>query len=428
MRNWLVTACVLAGCLRGSTDVAEPKVSARDAWKTYFVSGQYVQAAKIAWQNKLGPFLIGLSLRKVRKDVKFRVDHYYGDYSADNETLKERLRQAFRKEVEIACVYGPTKASATLAINDVRRARDLLNEDLLLNLLLDYDCPLDHAVRYDIITTAAKDGTLDDYALIQALKADLSLAERIAFSDLYVASNDCTWGFKAAARLAVTPHEIENLIHESSCEQEPIAPADWGISQSDARGYFFVAVGARKYNLALAFNEAAVGGADGTWYVVQEMFAQRDEYQTAALVTLRPELRDIIYGYAIDHGRARFVGMQTKEVIWEQRAYDALIAAGKYDDAAEVAEFGPSLTMRTEGVLKAFRAAAAAGDYVMARYLWKRYPKIVPTKEAERARLAWNKTHPKDKRFRGPRKLPKKPLDPDCVPSASGDWTIKRCQ
>ncbi len=428
MRNWLVTACVLAGCLRGSTDVAVPNVSARDVWRAYFVSGQYVQAAKAAWQGGLDSYLIGLALREVRKDAKFRVDHYYGDYSVDNETLKERIRQAFRKEVEIACVYGPTKASATLAIDDVRHARDLLNEDSLLYLLLDYDCPLDHVERYDIITTAAKDGALDDYTLIQALKSDLTLAEKIAFSDLYVASNDCTWGFKVATRLGVTSHEMENLIHESSCEQEPIAPTDWGISQSDARGYFFVAVGARKYNLALAFNEAAGGGVDGTWYVVQEMFAQRDEYQTAALVKLRPELRDVIYGYAIDHGRARFVGMQAQEVVWEQRAYDALIVAGKYDDAAEVAEYGPSLTMRTEGVLKAFRAAAAAGDYVMARYLWKRYPNIVPAEEAEKARLAWNKAHPKDKRFRGPRKLPRKPLDPDCVPTASDDWTIKRCQ
>ncbi len=427
MRNWLVTACFLAGCLRGSTDVAAPKPSASDAWRAYLVSGHYVQAAKVAWQHKLDPSFIGLALQEARKDAKYRVDHYYGDYSVDNETLKERIRQAFRKEVEIACVYGPTKDSAALAINDVQEAHALLTEDALLYLLLDYGCPLDHDARYAIIAKAAEDAALADYALTQALKSDWTLADKIAFSDLYVASGDCTWGFKVAARLGVTAHEMENLIHESACEQEPIAFAAWGFSQSAARGYFFAAVRARKYNLALAFNEAANGGTSGTWYVAQEMFAQRDEYRALSLMELWPELRDVLYAYAIDHGRARFVGMQTKEVVWEQRAYDALIAMGKYDDAAEVAEYGPSMTMRTEGVLKAFRAAAAAGDYVIARYLWKRYPKIVPADEAEKARVAWNKTHPKDKRFRGPRKLPKKPLDPDCVPEASGDWTIKRC-
>ncbi len=428
MRAWLISAVVLAGCLHGPAFPApSPHVDAMKAWHAAMQAKEYLNAAEAAAKGGLHPRLIGLPLELARQEAQASAQAYLdARWKNEGNALRERMVEAFRQEVAIACTYGPVKESAELAVNDVRSTSQNVFDDGLLNLLLENSCPLDHDLRYEIIMTAAASG-LDDLALKEALHApDWTDINALTFAIWYPMHGNCGRGFRIATLFALKPDAIEKLIAASDCEPGGYATAGWAFPRQDARGYFFAAVRQRKYRLALAFNRLAGGGDEEIAYLVQELFAHKDEYAAAErLVKANPELRDPIYAFALAHGRARYVGQRAKEISWEERAFEQLLRDGKYEDAAEVAEYGVSLTLRTEGVLRAFRAAAQAGNFPSAGYLGKRYSAIVPKDEVEAARDAWNAAHPDQ--WYGPRKLPRNlPKLPPC----SKDWDAeqKPCQ
>ena len=428
MRAWILAACVVAGCLYETalTTVSRDNVrnAALDAWKEYLIDGNYEMAAMTIRSESLDPMLSGLALRLARKQARkylrllSRGDGSYSD-------RRSHLLEAYRIEVAIACAYGPSPRSGFLAIKDVNAAFKQTHEDDLLFPLLEYGCPLSHVQRFEIIMTAAQDHK-DDYALRKALGANPNTDDKLEFIDWYLSMGNCSFGLKAAARLRPKMAYLAQLLRTSHCDSERFDSRDWNFSQSEFRMLFFETVRFRKYRLALEFNRRAGGGDDETRYLIEKMFEQHDEYDMEKLCVVRPELRNLIYAYALLHGRARFVGLQSKDIYWQEQAFWKLIGEGKFDDAAEIAEYGVSETLRTEGVLKAFRMALAAEDMIDARYLSRRYPHIVPKDEYEKAEKAWIKAHPEDTRFGHSRKLPRRKKGKVCK-SSPDEWTVQRC-
>lgn len=426
MRAWILTACVLAGCLHGSVPTtASRQGAALDAWKEYLVDGNYEMAAMTARNERLDPMLSGLALRFARNRAKKYLRHLY---RGDGSYFDRRFRfiESYRTVVAIACVYGPFPSSGHLAIKDVYAAFKRTREDDLLYSLLDYSCPLSHGQRIEIVMMAAQDRK-DDYALLKALESNPNASDKLAFVDLYLSSGRCGFGFKAAARLKPEMAYLVQLLRKSVCDSERFDSHDWIFSQSDLRGLFFGAVRFRKYHLAMEFNALAGGGDDEVRYLIKRMFERHDEYGIEPLCAMRPELRSRIYAYALMHGRARFVGLQSKDIYWQEQAFWKLLGEGRFDDAAEIAEYGVSETLRADGVLKAFRAALAAEDMMDARYLRNRYPRIVPKAEYENAEKAWIKAHPEDTRFGHSRKLPHRKKSKGCAASPTDDWAVRRC-
>ena len=439
MYAWLISAVVLAGCLRNpappNNPVSDPKAAAREVWKYYLQSGNYDKAAEAASQYHLGEMEIDIALHYARLDAKDKKVAFQNDQYAENsEVLKAAMMKAYQSEVIIACKYGRSKlSSAASAVKDIWEANSDLSGNNLLYLLLTYDCPLSHDQRYEIIV-AAVNNDLGDFALWYAVRSNWNVNDKIEFVKIFITTWQCSFGFKAALHLAVLPDDMDQLFRLSDCEREKLDSKGWSFPPEVLRRYFFSTVRLQKYNLALEFNQLADKAPDGIWYVIQEAFNKHHEYALIGLVVFRPELRDMIFTYAIAHGRARFVGMQTKEIIWQQRAFDKLIEEGRYDIAAEVAEMGVSLTLKTEGVLIAFKATMAAGNFEQGRFYFKaRYPKIITSDEYYKATEAWFKAHPGERRFmplpttKTNPKVSPKPHDPNCIPSAPGEWTVKRC-
>lgn len=432
MRLWLLVAFVLFGCLprpsplRAANPV--PRVSAQALWRSHLLNREYDKAAQVAFEEHLGSMEIGIALRFAHLDARKRRAAYSDErYGERADALREEMEKAYEQVVKIACLYGPSRRlSPPLAVKAVRAAYADVDDNVLLYRLLDYGCPLNHTTRLEVIHAAITDD-LDEYALAHALRSHLNPSDKIGIVNVYLLRGLCSFGFMAAARLSLDAKYLEPMLRTSSCEDEEFDSSGWSFSQADHRRLFFAAVKARKYHLAIEFNRLASGGESEIRYLVEEMVRRSDMYQAEPLFKLHPDLRDIVYAYALEHGRAHFVGLQTKEISWGERAFDKLLELRRYEDAAEVAEFGPSLTLRTSGILKAFRAAATAGDFIAARYLWNRYQHIVPQDEYERARAAWNRKHPRDRSFRGPRKLPKRQLDPKCASVAPDDWSVSSC-
>lgn len=428
MRAWILAACVLAGCLHVTAPATVPRDSARsaalDAWKEYLMDGNYEMAAMTARNAKLDPMLSGLALRLARKQAR---KHLRRIFNGEGSYFDRRtnLVEAYRIEVAIACTYSPSKTSGLLAVKDVGAAFERTREDDLLYPLLEYGCPLSHEHRFEIVMAAARDRK-DDFALRQAIEANLNVTDKLEFIDSYLSPGKCSFGFKAAAALKPEMAYLVQLLRSSSCDSDRFDSRDWNFSQSELRGLFFDAVRFRKYHLAMEFSLRSGGGDDETRYLIEKMFEQHDEYDMEKLCSVRPELRSPIYAYALLHGRARFVGLQSRDIYWQEQAFWKLIGEGKFDDAAEVAEYGVSETLRTEGILTAFQMALAAEDMIDARYLSKRYPLIVPGKEYEKAEKAWIKAHPEDTRFGHSRKIPRRKKGKVCD-SSSDEWAVRRC-
>ena len=430
MRAWMITACVLAGCFHGPVrlnDVkAQKRYAAHDEWKKRLLGGDYELAALAAWEAKLDPMLIGLAFDEARKAAQKSLHAFSEDQKTDREILEKNVVDAYRVEVAIACLYGPARATAEVAIEDVTEASEHITDTEPLYLLLDYDCPITRESRFEIITTAV-DEDKDAYALEMALSSNWNVLDKLEFVGYYLERSECSPGLKAASRLGWPITYVAQLLRKSDCEKETFDSKDWSFSQTELRTLFFEAVRFRKYHLAYEFNTLAKGGESGKQYLAQKLLEQKDEYQAEALFVLRPNLRPLVYGHALSLGRARFVGMQSKDIFWQERAYEKLLEEGKFEDAAEVAEYGISETLRSTGILRAFHAALAADDIIDARYLWKRYPKIVPEKEYKKAERAWMKAHPEDDRFSRSRRLPRKKKSAECAAAKPDEWTVTKC-
>ncbi len=430
----LISVVVLAGCLHNpasSSHMAQNiQVDAKEVWKSYLQKGDYGKAASIALQYNLGTFELDVALQYARLDAARKEHSYSSDrYTDGSQAVKASMMEAYKSEANIACVFEPSNTSSSaLVVKDIQNAYNDLSDNDLLYLLLDFDCPLSHDLRYEIITDAANEDNknLDEFALRHALSSNWSMTEKMEFIKIYMVAGKCSFGLKAASQLGIQPHEMDQLFHLSKCEAENLDSTEWLFPVEEMRQYFFSTIRLRQYNFALEFSRLIGGTQDYIWYLIERAFAKHDEYILANMVASRPELQSIIFTYALNHGRARFVGMQAKEIIWQQRAFRKLIEEHQYDVAAEIAEFGKSPTFKIEGILTAFKATMADGKFEHGRlYYRERYPKIITPEEYDKATDAWFKDHP------GQRRLPlvkkKKPTDPDCIPSAPGDWTVKKC-
>ena len=441
MRAWLISAFVLAGCLGNSAPPnnpaveRDPKAAVKKAWESYLKRGEYDKAAEIAFNNHLDPVHIDIALHYARLDAREKWGVYSNDKYAENSNeLKAAMMTAYEKEVNIACHYGPSKSlSPALAVKDIQEVNSDISENGLLYLLLSYDCPLSHELRYEIIALAAGSDN-DEFALWYALRSNFNSIDKMKFVKIYIDDAECSFGFKAALQLGVVPDDMDQLIRLSNCEKEKLDSKEWKFPSEMLRRYFSSAMRLRKYNLALELGRLSGEKQNSAWQVIQEAFNKHDEYALMVMIEPRPELRDMIFAYAIEHGRARMVGMQTKEIVWQQRAFDKLIEEGKYAEAAEVAEFGISETLKTSGILIAFKATMAKGNFEQGRQYFKvRYPKIITGDEYRKAADAWFEAHPGERRVPLPPEMEKKlktlskPRGPKCVPSKPGVWEVKRC-
>ncbi len=368
----------------------------------------------------------GIVFQSLRDRARLLLDGYYGNPDSFEKKLQD-IRFAYDAEVTMACTHGAPDSWSEAAVDDVRQASAALVEETLLFLLLDKGCALKADVRREAVAAAAHRSGIFEYVLQHAIASRWGADDKRWFISLYTMSYDCSHGFAAAAALHVSDTQLRWLIKESQCET-PVRTEGWAFPREKLRQGFLISAEERHYVLALAFGSVAETGDDDLTYLAGAIFARHDEYAVTALLVAHPALRDALYAYAIERGRARYVGLQAKEIYWEERAFRRLLEYGRYEDAAEVAEYGVSLTMRTEGILAAFRAAAAdGGDFLTARALWRRYRKIISVREFENARADWNLAHPQDTRFRPIRMAPKRAGGPGCGTSESGDWTVKRC-
>jgi len=77
--------------------------------------------------------------------------------------------------------------------------------------------------------------------------------------------------------------------------------------------------------------------------------------------------------YLWERGRFRFIANYALTYDWQRKAFDKLIELKRWEDAAEAAQYGSGEALKTEGILIAFRAAMAAGDFKSGRYFVARY-------------------------------------------------------
>ena len=230
MRAWLILAVVLAGCLPNPVSpksspsvVSDPKVAAREVWKSYMKKGEFDQAAEVAFNNHLDAMDIEIALRFARLDAAEKKNAYVDDKYTENSTaLKAAMMAAYQKEVVIACKHEPARSLYTdLVAKDIKKASEETGENSSLYLLLEFDCPINHYLRYEIIAAAAADNS-DDYALWQAERANLNSIEKMEFVKIYISKSECGFGFKSASQLGVKPDDMEQLFRLSDCEKEKI--------------------------------------------------------------------------------------------------------------------------------------------------------------------------------------------------------------
>lgn len=473
MRAWLVTVLMTVGCLHAQGPRAETKKDdpaalqaferllgdaetiddaaafakakglsrgavlgrAERAYWAFMKAHRYAPAAEIAWRFRADPKYVGMALDFARKDAMKRVALWQKGMGTPSVFgLRYQAEQALAAEAIIACRYSAVPEAARMAVDDAYLFRGLSLQDDVLFPLLDAGCPVGEPRRSAIIDAAVGTRRLDDYAIRHAAASNWNDARRSAFLWQFFSYHRCSAGFRAVAALRANPDDVVTLIENGDCEYETLVSDGWSLSAADAGRYFFAAVRKQKYNLALELLESAGFGEDGETYLFQE--ALRGGHGGKLVEVLRRHMthHDAFMAYAYGQDRYRFVANYALTYAWQKKAFDKLIELGKWEDAAEAAQYGFSDSLRTEGILIAFRAAMAAHDFKAGRYFVARYgpvkdkPGLVTQEMYEAEKDAW---YAKRQAEKAPAEEPapavkpkkkkkrKRPKPDDCPP---GDW------
>ena len=350
-------------------DVAGP---AERAYWSFMRAEIYPPAAEIAARFGFGKRAIALPLEAQRKDA----DKATGAYVVRKREAdgREKLYAAIWEltlEMRISCRYGPTNKDARETIQRGLTFEAVSGEDDILYPLLDEGCPVDDALRNSIIDRALYDRQYD-FAIRHAAEANWDDARTSQFLWHFFYYGDCTDGVKALVALKA-PASSKNLVEKSNCESEIIDSSKWKLDPGLANDWFFAAVRGKKYNLALELLPLGTHGENGQVFLFQEATRVSGEAALIQALKMHLEFHEAFMAYLWERGRYRFIGNFSLTIDWQRKAFDKLVELGKWEDAAEAAEYGFSETLRTEGILLAFRAAMAAGDFKAGRYFVYRY-------------------------------------------------------
>lgn len=466
MRALLAAACLMAGCLhargpvRGGASApdirafellvndadaigdaeafARAKGLRREDWigpadRAYwsFMRGTiYPPAAEIAYRFRFGKRAIALALEAQSKDATKAIAAYL--QGKDKDGSHARLYAAIwelRQEMRISCRYVPTAAKETVERAVMLEA--VSGEDDALYPLLDEGCPVDAVLRMSIIDKALLDDK-DAYAIRHGAASSWDPVRTSQFLWGFFSFGDCTDGIVALGAFKIPVEEAVKIVQEAKCETETIDSRAWKLRKDEAQAYFFAAVRGAKYNLALELLPHGALGDDGRTFLYQEAMRAKREIDLVKVLKMHPGFHDPFMAYAFAQGRYRFVANFSQTLDWQRTAFDKLLELGKWEDAAEAAEYGVSEGLRREGVLLAFRAAMAAGDFKAGRYFVIRYgpikdkPGIVTKEMYEEERGKWYAAKKlSDPRFREPeaeRKPKRKRKKPKRKPCPDGDW------
>ncbi len=425
MRAWLLTAVVLAGCLHGPAPALDPKTTASADWRRHMSKGEYVLAAKAAWNGKLGPMWIGLTLERALDVVQNRSERYNKEIG-DKDALKIELIKAYASAIEVACRYGPRfPESGKLLVDDVMAVYYMLNEEMLRYLLLDFHCPVDTDTRDGIIDAARKEN-LDERMLRYVREARWSQEKIVTLVEyIFKPTSECDRGLKVAAALHPPVEKVSMAIRTAKCEEGPFDPDAWRLSQNDAREHFEAAIHSENHDLAFALMKPAQLGEAGFNRFFQGMLKGHWEYRLVGFLKRHPDAYEKAMAYALSHDELRAVGHLAKTGDWVRKAVARAIELHRYEDATLIAETGCDEAFRKEGPVLAFKAALEAKDFPIARRLAKRNSALIDKADARKADdgyYAWLATQP----LPSPEKRRyKKPVGPP-LPKCPTDWETQR--
>lgn len=414
MRAMLVTAMFLAGCLHARGPVksaakadpetlrtfdrmvndadtiddaaafAEAKGLRREDWIdladraywSFMRAGVYVPAAEIAWRFRFKPRAIGLALEGARRDYEAAAGAYIRSKGQKDELSRLHAAQwELTLEIRIACRYGPTKAEAKETVDRARALEAASGSYGALYPLLDEGCPVDATLRMAIIDHALLEDR-DEYAILHGAASGWDDVKTSQFLWHFFYYGDCTDGVKALIAFKLTLKEGARIVENANCESEIIDSSKWKLDAGAAGDWFFAAVRGKKYNLALELLPHSRHGEDGKIYLYQEALRGGHEHLLVQALKMHLSFHDGFMAYAWERGRYRFIGNFSLTYEWQRKAFDKLLELKKWEDAGEVAEYGVGEALRTEGVLIAFRAAMADGDFKAGRYFVHRYGPI----------------------------------------------------
>ncbi|GEM_PF-3094500 len=356
---------------------ADVAALAERAYWRYLRGGGPLPAAEIAWRFRFPERAVLLALADARRAF----DAADADYRrllpyAPTGTLRSSVVARMTTEIRIACRHaGPKEAAKTVE-------RALLLEAVAsadaVYPLLDEDCPVEAETRTRIIHAARQEGRMgrqerDAFAIRHAARARWDVVQTSQFIGDFFARGDCTDGLKAVVALRLSVERAEPFFAAARCEGETIRAGEWVVAKEAADRWFFAAVRGGQDNLALALLPHGTHGDDGRAYLFQEVV--RAHRETGFLVTAgkHPGAHDAFMAYLWERARYRFIANFAASYEWQRRAFDKLLELGKWEDAAEAAQYGWSMTLRREGILLAFKAAMAAGDFKAGRYFVARY-------------------------------------------------------
>jgi len=346
------------------------------AYWSFMRAGIHVPAAEIAWRFAFKPRAIGLALESQRK-VYDRAKAAWAK-GKDKDGSLARLHVAqwdLSREIRIACRYGPTEKDARETVGRAVILKAESDTMSVLYPLLDEGCPVDDGLRNSIIDHALYDDK-DEYAIRHGAASNWDDVRTSQFLWHFFSYGDCTDGVKALVAFTLTVAEGARIIENANCESEVIDSRDWKLDPKAADSWFFAAVRGKKYNLALELLPHGTHGVDGEIFLYQEAVRVSYEAQLVQALKMHLGFHEGFMAYLWERGRFRFIANFSLTMEWQRKAFDKLLELKKWEDAAEAAEYGFSEALRTEGVLIAFRAAMAAGDFKAGRYFVHRYGPI----------------------------------------------------
>ncbi|HJV32989.1 MAG TPA: hypothetical protein VJ694_03110 [Patescibacteria group bacterium] len=333
----------------------------------------YPPAAEIASRFGFGARGISLPLAEQRKDADKATAAYLARQREDDG--RKKLYAAIwelQLEMRISCRYGPTPKEARETIQRAMTLEAVSGEDDVLYPLLDEGCRVDAALRIQIIDRALLEGK-KDYAILHGAASGWDEPRLSQFLWGFFLQGDCTYGVKALVAFKLPVAEAARIVVGARCEDENIDTRGWSLSKEAAGSWFFAAARGKQYNLALALLPFTDFGGNGEVFLFESVAREGLEPVFIKTIKRRLDRHEAFMAFMWERGRYRFVANFALTLDWQRKGFDKLIELGKWEDAAEAAQYGVGEAFRTEGVLIAFRAAMAAGDFKAGRYFVARY-------------------------------------------------------
>lgn len=390
----------------------------------------FVAAARLAKTFGLGQAAIHADFGLQHLDA-LRAISESGEHRAEDggSGYREAARQALVAEGAIGCELSPEPADGELVVADMLLFRKTSLDDEPFGPLLDAGCPFDAEWR-SLILNQAFDLGKDAFVLRHGAQSDWPTERKAIIIERYLISKRCAAGLKAIAAFGVPSDSVSELLAKSDCGPDPIVAQGLALPREDAKAYFLASVRANRFPLAVAFLGVLGFGTEDKRFMFDEALTRGHGPELVRAIVQTPGLNDDLMRHAFDQGRYRFVGTFAAGLDWQRKAFDKLIELKQYDFAGEVAEAGISETLRTEGIIMAFQAAMAAGDFRLGRYFLARNGP-----DAKRFRVITQEMYDEAQRVYFEKKMLEEPPRPPPKPKAktkpcpkTDDWDVRRCK